>query len=121
MSTDSVNTEHISPYFEQFRRDVFAVVPSTAKCVLSVGCGGGKTEAELVKRGIKVVGVEINHEAAAIARRRGLIVLEGDVSEVDIVLVASFTIALFTQMFWSICLGRKKLCAKSEGFWERLE
>ncbi len=84
MSTDSVNTEHISPYFEQFRRDVVAAVPSTAKCVLSVGCATGRTEAELVKRGIKVVGVEINHKAATIARQRGLTILEGDVSVVDI-------------------------------------
>lgn len=90
MLTDSVNTEHISPYFEQFRRSAIAAVPSTAKCVLSVGCGGGKTEAELVKRGIKVVGVEINHEAAAIARRCGLIVLEGDASEVDVAIADEF-------------------------------
>lgn len=74
----------IPPYFEWFRSDVIAAVPSTAKCVLSVGCAAGKTEEELVKRGVKVVGVELNREAASIARGRGLIVLEGDASEVDV-------------------------------------
>lgn len=43
-----------------------------------------KAEAELVKRGIKVVGIEINAEAADAARQRGIIVLEGDASEIDV-------------------------------------
>ena len=84
MSIGCINSCNISPYFEQFRRDVVAAVPSTAKCVLSVGCATGRTEAELVKRGIKVIGVEINHKAATIARQRGLTILEGDASVVDI-------------------------------------
>jgi len=84
MPKDIVNGGDISPYYEWFRKDVIAAVPPTAKCVLSVGCAAGLTEAELVKRGIKVVGIELNPEAAAIARQRGLIILEGDVSEIDI-------------------------------------
>lgn len=90
MSTDSVNTHHLSPYFENFRRDVVAAVPLDAKCVLSLGCAAGTTEAELVNRGMKVVGVEINPEAAKVARQRGLTVLEGDVSEVDIGVTGEF-------------------------------
>jgi len=84
MSTDPVNTCSLAPYFERFRGDVIAAVPSTAKCVLSVGCAGGITEAKLVKQGVKVVGVELNPKAAAIARQRGLTVLEGDASVIDI-------------------------------------
>lgn len=84
MSTDSVNTEQISPYFEQFRSDVIAVVPSDAKTILSVGCAAGITEVELAKRGMKVVGIEINPEAAKIARQRGLTILEGNVYEIDV-------------------------------------
>ena len=80
-----VNKEtDISPYFEFFRREIIDVVPATAKCVLSVGCAAGRTEAELVKRGVKVIGVEINPKAAQIARQRGLTILEGDASEIDI-------------------------------------
>ncbi len=84
MFEDVVKNSCISPYYEWFRGDVIAVVPPTAKCVLSVGCAAGKTEAELVRRGVKVVGVEINPEAASRARQRGLTVLEGDASEIDV-------------------------------------
>jgi len=84
MATTSVNTSPLSPYFEWFRCDVIAAVPPEAKTVLSVGCAAGLTEAELVKRGMKVVGVEINPDAARIARERGVIVLEGDASTIDV-------------------------------------
>lgn len=71
-------------YYEHFRNDAVADIPERAKSILSVGCAAGKTEAELVKRGMKVVGVEINPKAAEIARQRGLIVLEGDASKIDV-------------------------------------
>ena len=84
MSTDNISTNNVQsyPYIEWFRDDVIDAVPAKAECVLSVGCGTGFTEAELVKRGIKVMGVEIHQEAAKIARQRGLTILEGDASEV---------------------------------------
>ena len=84
MSTDLTEKSHIPPYFNVFRKSIIDVVPPNAKYVLSVGCATGVTEAELIKRDIKVVGVEINPKAAEIARQRGLIVLEGDASKVDI-------------------------------------
>jgi SAM-dependent methyltransferase len=62
----------IPSYYDWVRPDVLAAVPPDAKTVLSVGCAAGRTEAELVKRGMKVVGVEINPDAAKIARQRGL-------------------------------------------------
>jgi len=74
----------ITSYYTHLRRSVLDYVPKTAKCVLSVGCANGITEAELVKQGMKVVGVEINREAAEMARQRGLIILEGDVSEINV-------------------------------------
>lgn len=84
MTNNYNDTGSISSYYEYCRRDVIAAVPSSAKSVLSVGCAAGVTEAELVKCGIKVVGVEINPEAAKIARQRGLTILEGDVSGIDV-------------------------------------
>lgn len=84
MTKDSVNGGGTSPYYEWFRSDVIAAVPPSAKTVLSVGCAAGVTESELVKRGIKVVGIEFNPEAAKIARQRGLTILEGDVSEINV-------------------------------------
>jgi 2-polyprenyl-3-methyl-5-hydroxy-6-metoxy-1,4-benzoquinol methylase len=77
-------------YYEQFRPDIISAVPPDARTVLSVGCAAGRTEAELVKRGIKVVGVEINPEAAKIARQRGLTILDGDVSEIDVAVAGEF-------------------------------
>lgn len=71
-------------YYEYFRKDVLSAIPSTAKRVLSVGCAAGKTEEVLIKKGIEVIGVELNPKAAEIARQRGLVVLEGDVSEINI-------------------------------------
>lgn len=71
-------------YYEHFRPSILEQVPTAAKCVLSAGCAAGATESELVKRGVKVLGIEIDHEAAALARQRGLIVLEGDISTIDV-------------------------------------
>lgn len=71
-------------YYEWLREDVIKGIPHGASNVLSVGCAAGKTEAELVKRGMKVVGVEINPDAAKIARERGLVVLEGDATKVSV-------------------------------------
>lgn len=84
MAVKSTNSGAVSSYYEHFRPDIIDIVPPTARSVLSVGCAAGITEAELIKRGIKVIGVEISHEAATIARERGLTVLEGDASEVDV-------------------------------------
>jgi 2-polyprenyl-3-methyl-5-hydroxy-6-metoxy-1,4-benzoquinol methylase len=84
LSTNRVSNGCVSSYFDFFRSDVLEVVPADAKRVLSVGCATGRTEAELVKRGIKVIGVEINPTAAQIARQRGLTILEGDISEIDV-------------------------------------
>ncbi len=84
MPIDSTNTDCISPYYEWLQGDAIAAVPSTARRVLSVGCAAGRTEEVLIKKGIEVVGVELNPKAAEIARERGLTVLEGDASEIDV-------------------------------------
>lgn len=70
-------------YFTHLRTDVLAMIPETAHTFLSVGCGSGRTEGELVKKGARVVGIEIDHEAAAEARDRGLEILEGDATEIS--------------------------------------
>jgi 2-polyprenyl-3-methyl-5-hydroxy-6-metoxy-1,4-benzoquinol methylase len=77
-------------YYDRIHQDIIDVVPTSAKCVLSVGCAAGASEEEIVKRGVKVVGIELDPTAAAIARQRGLIVLQGDVSEIDISKVNEF-------------------------------
>lgn len=69
-------------YFEWLRSDVLAYVPSTARRVLSTGCGAGVTEGELVKRGVNVVGIELNPVAAQRARSRGLTMVDGDATQI---------------------------------------
>lgn len=81
---DMVSGGDISPYYEMVRRDAIAAVPPDAKRVLSVGCAAGKTEEILIKKGIEVVGVELHQKAAKLARERGLTILEGDVSRIDV-------------------------------------
>lgn len=58
-------------------------MPRDVRAVLSVGCGGGATEAELIRSGAEVTGIEINPSAAAVARRKGVEVLEGDALAVN--------------------------------------
>lgn len=62
-------------YYEKCRDDVVGVVPDHSKNVLSVGCGWGATEAKLVQRGIRVVGIPIDSIIAESTKSRGIEVL----------------------------------------------
>jgi SAM-dependent methyltransferase len=66
------------PYYERPRRDVLAAIPSGTRSVLSVGCGCGATEAEMVKLGIKVTAVPLDEIVAASAEARGVEILPSD-------------------------------------------
>ncbi len=59
-------------YCEPVRHDVLAVVPPGTKQVLSLGCGTGATEAVLVRRGIRVVGIPLDAVVGETARAGGL-------------------------------------------------
>jgi 2-polyprenyl-3-methyl-5-hydroxy-6-metoxy-1,4-benzoquinol methylase len=79
----TASPESADGYFSHRRTDILELVPPDAKRILSVGCGAAVTEAELVKAGRTVVGIELNAGAAAVARRRGLEVFEGDAAALD--------------------------------------
>src|SRR5437868_443273 len=49
--------------------DLVALRPST---VLDIGCGTGKVAAEFVRRGLSVVGVELDPQMAAVAQAHGV-------------------------------------------------
>lgn len=52
---------------------VFAALPSVrGRTVLDLGCGVGDLAAEFVRRGARVIGVDLSEELLAAARRRGL-------------------------------------------------
>ena len=70
-------------YYTHLRTDVLAMIPEQAHSFLSVGCGNGRTEEQLVKRGDRVVGIEIDQQAAAQARERGIEILEGDATKIS--------------------------------------
>lgn len=65
-------------YYEQCRNDILEVIPRISRNVLSVGCDWGATEAKLVQRGVKVVGVPIDSIIAESAKSRGIEVLPSD-------------------------------------------
>jgi 2-polyprenyl-3-methyl-5-hydroxy-6-metoxy-1,4-benzoquinol methylase len=69
-----------SNYYSHVRHDVLAHIPPNVKRVLSIGCGEGQTEAQLVARGVKVTAVELNPVAAKVAAAAGIEVICGDAS-----------------------------------------
>ena len=60
--------------------DIRPHVPLTARSVLSIGCGWGAAEAELVRNGTRVVGVAIDSVIAACAAAKGIEVVCGGFS-----------------------------------------
>jgi 2-polyprenyl-3-methyl-5-hydroxy-6-metoxy-1,4-benzoquinol methylase len=65
---------------EDIRTKLGAYVPlfAGASDVLDVGCGRGEFLALLRAEGVRVTGVDANHEMAVVARERGLEVVESD-------------------------------------------
>ena len=73
----------LSPYFLRVNPDLLALVPPDAKTVLEIGCADGSLF-EAYRRmnpTIEWHGVELNPEAAAIAKDRGVHVRVGDVEQ----------------------------------------
>jgi 2-polyprenyl-3-methyl-5-hydroxy-6-metoxy-1,4-benzoquinol methylase len=85
-------------YFEHCRRDILEAIGRAARNVLSVGCGAGATEAQLVRRGVRVVGVELDAEAVQRARERGVIVIRGDASQVDVTPYGPFDCIVYADV-----------------------
>jgi len=59
-------------YYEPCRYDIISVVPNDAQNILSVGCGWGLTEAHLIKRGKRVVGIPLDAVIGSSAESRGV-------------------------------------------------
>jgi len=65
-------------YYEDSRLDMLSILPDHIHCVLSIGCGWGATEAELIKKGIRVVGIPLDPVIAACAEAKGVEIVGGD-------------------------------------------
>lgn len=85
-------------YYSHCREEILHHIPNDVESVLSVGCGSGITEAELVKKGINVVGIELNSDAAEKAKQRGLKVLNGDAMDVAIDIENLFSCLIYADV-----------------------
>jgi 2-polyprenyl-3-methyl-5-hydroxy-6-metoxy-1,4-benzoquinol methylase len=69
-------------YFEFARPEVLALIPPEARSVLEIGCGAGRLGEALKRRQpARVVGVELDPEAAAAAGQRLDLVVTGDIEQ----------------------------------------
>lgn len=70
-------------YYGHARLDLVDALPHPYGRVLDIGCGGGATGEELLRRGAdEIVGIELDPDAAEMARGRGYgAVIVGDAEE----------------------------------------
>jgi SAM-dependent methyltransferase len=65
-------------YYESARTDLLALLPPRTERVLSVGCGWGATEAELVRRCVSVTAIPLDAVIGRLAEARGVEIVEPD-------------------------------------------
>jgi 2-polyprenyl-3-methyl-5-hydroxy-6-metoxy-1,4-benzoquinol methylase len=68
-------------YYEPVREELVSLLPERVRTVLSIGCGWGATEGQMVKKGVRVVGIPMDSVIAACAEARGVEILYGDVNQ----------------------------------------
>lgn len=64
-------------YYEHPKRELIEAVPPGTRSVLSIGCGWGATEAELIARGIAVTAIPLDAVIGAVAEAKGVEVVRG--------------------------------------------
>lgn len=75
--------EHWSKsYYEPCQHELLSLVPDHTHNVLSVGCGWGLTENNLVQKGLRVRAIAMDEVIAASAEARGVVVVRGEADEV---------------------------------------
>lgn len=57
-------------YADHLRADILALIPEAGQVIGSIGCGQARTEAELVKAGRQVHGVDVSLKAVDVAKGR---------------------------------------------------
>jgi len=73
-----VGSKWSKSYYEPCRDDLLDLIPAGAQRVLSLGCGWGKTEEALVRKGVHVSAVTLDRVIGACAQARGIEVLSFD-------------------------------------------
>jgi 2-polyprenyl-3-methyl-5-hydroxy-6-metoxy-1,4-benzoquinol methylase len=61
--------------------NLLSMVPPSARCVLSIGCGCGSTEAALIEKGLRVTGIPVDPVMAVLASAKGVEVTAPDFEE----------------------------------------
>jgi SAM-dependent methyltransferase len=79
--TKVFHSEWSKDQYESCRRDLISLFPASTRAVLSIGCGWGETEAELVRKGIEVTAIPLNSVIAACAESRGVKVVYGGLGD----------------------------------------
>jgi SAM-dependent methyltransferase len=64
--------------YEPCRADLIAMFPPGTRSLLSIGCGWGKTEAELDRQGVRVTAIPLDPIIAACAQSRGIELVYGN-------------------------------------------
>lgn len=65
-------------YYEPVSRDVILLIPSSARRVLSIGCGWGATEILLAEKGMRVSAIPLDPVISVNAAERGVEMIHGD-------------------------------------------
>jgi 2-polyprenyl-3-methyl-5-hydroxy-6-metoxy-1,4-benzoquinol methylase len=60
----------IYPYQDEVREDILRMIPPDGRVIGSIGCGTAATEAELVKQGREVHGVDVAPDVIDVAKQR---------------------------------------------------
>jgi 2-polyprenyl-3-methyl-5-hydroxy-6-metoxy-1,4-benzoquinol methylase len=65
-------------YYELPSSEVMALVPDSARTILSIGCGWGATEMALAGKGLKVTAIPLDSVVSAMAADSGVEMIHGD-------------------------------------------
>lgn len=68
-------TRWIKSYYESSREDMLSMVPNGTGRVLSIGCGWGKTEEELMKKNVLVTAIPLDIVIGKLAETKGIRVI----------------------------------------------
>lgn len=68
-------------YYEKPAPEVLGLIPLNARNVLSIGCGSGEAETELMRRGVEVTALPLDSIIGAVAGRRGIEIVQGSLEE----------------------------------------
>jgi len=68
-------------YYETPVLEELELMPAHARNILSIGCGWGAAEVELMRRGASVTALPLDSVIGAIAARRGIEVVQGELEE----------------------------------------